>query len=183
MITRLRRKARILKARFTSMGEQRYANRLWNLCVNVLAASPFLTGGLREMFYRQAGIDPNGTQIRPGVWFFSSKISFGPGGMINGGTHFENREKVTVGKRCFFGPQTMIGTSTHEIGDHDQRAGNYIGGEVFIGDGCWIGARATVLPGVTIAPGCIIAAGAVVIADTKPDGLYAGVPAVRKKNL
>ncbi|WP_202565979.1 DapH/DapD/GlmU-related protein [Agreia sp. COWG] len=165
------------------MGEQRYANRPWNLCVNLLASSAFLTGGVREMLYRRGGIDPNGTQIRPGVWFFSSKITFGQSGMINSGCYFENREQITIGARCFFGPQTMIGTSTHEIGDHDQRAGDYVGGPVVIGDGCWIGARATILPGVNIAPGCIIAAGSVVAADTAPDGLYAGVPAVRKKDL
>jgi maltose O-acetyltransferase len=165
------------------MGEQRHVNRAWNLRVNVLAASGFLRGSVREQLYRGGGINPNGTQIRPGAWFFSSKITFGPGGMVNGGCYFENREQITVGARCFFGPQVLVGTSTHEVGEHDQRAGDYIGGPVVIGDGCWIGARATILPGVTIAPGCIIAAGAVVTADTEPDGLYAGVPAIRKKDL
>ena len=51
-----------------------------------------------------------------------------------------------------------------------------------IGDGCWIGARATILPGVTIGDGVVIAAGAVVVSDCEDDTLYAGVPAraVRK---
>lgn len=52
-----------------------------------------------------------------------------------------------------------------------------------VGDGCWIGANATILPGVTVAPGCVIAAGAVVTKDTEPDGLYAGVPARRVRDL
>jgi acetyltransferase-like isoleucine patch superfamily enzyme len=40
-----------------------------------------------------------------------------------------------------------------------------------------------VLPGVTVAAGCVTAAGAVVAADTEPDGLYAGVPATRIRDL
>jgi maltose O-acetyltransferase len=40
-----------------------------------------------------------------------------------------------------------------------------------------------VLPGVTVGDGCVIAAGAVVNADCQPDGLYAGVPARRVRDL
>ena len=50
-------------------------------------------------------------------------------------------------------------------------------------DGCWICAGCTILPGVTIGEGCVIAAGSVVNKDCAPDGLYAGVPAKRIKDL
>jgi maltose O-acetyltransferase len=50
---------------------------------------------------------------------------------------------------------------------------------VRIGDRCWIGARATILPGVSIGDGTVVAAGAVVTKDCEPDALYAGVPARR----
>lgn len=52
-----------------------------------------------------------------------------------------------------------------------------------IGKGSWIGARCTILPGVSIAEGCVIAAGSVVKKSTEPNGLYAGVPARRIKDL
>ena len=39
------------------------------------------------------------------------------------------------------------------------------------------------MPGVTVGSGCIIAAGAVLTADCSPDGIYAGVPAKRIKDL
>ncbi len=42
---------------------------------------------------------------------------------------------------------------------------------------------AIIMPGVTIAEGCVVAAGAVVTRSTEPNGLYAGNPAVRKKDL
>lgn len=165
------------------MAEQRFANRLWNLRVNVLAASAFLSGRLRERLYRSGGIDPRSTQLRPGSWFFSSRITFGEDGMINGGCYFENREDVTIGHRVFLGPQVMVGTSTHVIGGPEQRAGTYSGRGVTIGDGCWIGARAVILPGVDVAAGCVIGAGAVVTRSTEPDGVYVGSPARRVRDL
>lgn len=56
-------------------------------------------------------------------------------------------------------------------------------GDVVVEDGCWLGGNVTVLPGVTIKKGCIVGAGAVVTKDTEPDGLYAGIPAKRIKEL
>ena len=103
--------------------------------------------------------------------------------MVNSGCVFENREHVTIGNNCYFGPEVMVVTSTHEIGSAHQRAGNYAGAPVIIEDGCWIGARATILPGVIIRRGCVVAAGAVVTQSTESDGLYAGVPAIRKRTL
>lgn len=50
-------------------------------------------------------------------------------------------------------------------------------------DGCWLGGNVTVLPGVTIGRGCVIAAGAVVTKSCDPNGLYAGVPARRIRDL
>jgi len=48
---------------------------------------------------------------------------------------------------------------------------------VTIGDGCWIGLRATILPGVSIGPGSIVGAGAVVADDVPPNTHVEGVPA------
>lgn len=47
-----------------------------------------------------------------------------------------------------------------------------------VGEGCWIGARVTVLDGARIGNGAVIAAGAVVVAGEYPAyGVYGGVPA------
>jgi maltose O-acetyltransferase len=77
----------------------------------------------------------------------------------------------------------MLVTSTHRIGDGSERASAKCGGAIHVGDGCWLGCRVTVMPGVSIGEGCIIAAGSVVTADCEPHGLYAGVPATRKRTL
>ncbi|WP_249354641.1 DapH/DapD/GlmU-related protein [Rhodococcus sp. USK13] len=52
-----------------------------------------------------------------------------------------------------------------------------------VGDGCWIGAGAIILPGVTVGEGCVVGAGAVVTRDCSPNGLYVGSPARRVRDL
>lgn len=73
--------------------------------------------------------------------------------------------------------------SSHEIGASTGRAGKDVKKGIKIGNGCWIGARVTILPGVEIKEGCVIASGAVVTSVCEPNGLYGGVPARRIKNL
>ncbi|PVW02151.1 acetyltransferase [Microbacterium sp. Gd 4-13] len=165
------------------MTSRRTANRVWNLRVNILAASPLIHGHVRERLLRSGGVNPNGTSIRPGVYFASDLVTFGSGGLVERHVTFENREHVSIGSRVYIGPECYIGTSSHEVAGPQQRAGAYKGAGVKIEDGCWIGARAVVLPGITISRGCVIAAGSVVTRTTEPNGLYAGVPATRKKDL
>jgi acetyltransferase-like isoleucine patch superfamily enzyme len=50
-------------------------------------------------------------------------------------------------------------------------------GRVEIGDGCFIGENAILLPGTTIGAGCIVAAGAVVSGTIPENSLVAGNPA------
>jgi acetyltransferase-like isoleucine patch superfamily enzyme len=50
-------------------------------------------------------------------------------------------------------------------------------GEIVVGDNCFIGLRAILLPGVTVGDNCVIAAGAVVNRDIPDGSIAAGVPA------
>jgi acetyltransferase-like isoleucine patch superfamily enzyme len=47
---------------------------------------------------------------------------------------------------------------------------------VRIGDGCWLGERAIVLPGVELGPRCVVGAGAVVTRSFPAGSVIAGVP-------
>ena len=102
---------------------------------------------------------------------------------VNSGCVFAARGGIEIGERCALGHEVMLNTVGHEVGPAEERAGECVDRPVRIGDGAWIGTRATVLDGVTIGPGCVVAAGAVVTRDCEPDGLYAGVRAVRKRDL
>ncbi len=50
-------------------------------------------------------------------------------------------------------------------------------------DVCWIGAGVSILPGVTVNRGCGVAASSVVYESTEADGLNAGNPARRVREL
>ena len=54
---------------------------------------------------------------------------------------------------------------------------------VIVGNDCWIGHAAILLPGVTVGDGAVIAAGAVVSRDVPPYTIVGGVPAraIRKR--
>jgi maltose O-acetyltransferase len=129
-----------------------------------------------------------GWRIAPGAHLFSARflngqVLVGERGMIAQEVVLHDHARITLGRRVWIGPRCTILTQTHEIGDSDCRAGRPVNRPVTIGDGCWLGGAVTILPGVTIGPGCVIAAGAVVTRDCEPNGLYAGMPAVRKRDL
>ncbi|WP_299795597.1 CatB-related O-acetyltransferase [uncultured Shewanella sp.] len=50
-------------------------------------------------------------------------------------------------------------------------------GDTHLGDGCWLGMRAMVMPGVTIGEGAIVAANSIVTKDVEPYSVVAGSPA------
>lgn len=91
--------------------------------------------------------------------------------------------RIEIGAHCDLGPQVMILTGSHNIdlsGPHIAGAG--ASKNVIIGDGCWLGARSTVLPGVVLHSHTLLAAGAVATsASTSEYSLMAGVPATTKK--
>lgn len=122
------------------------------------------------------------SNIRDGCLFVGFDLEM-QGCYLNRQVFIDASAPVKVGRGTQFGPRSMVITSTHDVGTHEQRGGTPRVAPVTIGAGCWIGAGAVILPGVTVADGCIVAAGAVVTRDTAPDGLYAGVPARRVKEL
>jgi acetyltransferase-like isoleucine patch superfamily enzyme len=54
---------------------------------------------------------------------------------------------------------------------------NCLNRDVHIGNNCFIGAHAIILPGVTVGDGCIVSAASVVARDIPPHCMFAGNPA------
>ena len=73
--------------------------------------------------------------------------------------------------------------TTHNVDNSERRAGALRHESISIGNGCWIGTRATILPGVKIGGGSIIAAGAVITKDVDTNTLVGGVPAKMIRQL
>lgn len=158
-------------------------SRKWAWAVNTVAASSLLRERERARLYRQLGFELESTRIKPGCFFQSARFHLGRNSSLNQGCFVENVAPIRIGERTDVGYAVRLITSSHAHGGHEQRAGAWWPHPITIGDGCWIGVGATILPGVTIADGCIVAAGSVVTRDCEPDGLYAGVPARRVKDL
>ena len=68
-----------------------------------------------------------------------------------------------------FGPSVHIYTATHPKDFMKRRDVFEFGKPVSIGDDCWIGGQAVILPGVSIGQRCIIGAGAVIAKDVTDD--------------
>ncbi|GGZ02039.1 acyltransferase [Novosphingobium colocasiae] len=137
--------------------------------------------GLRRVLLRRAGIS-----LGDRVWvcggcrvYGRGELSIGAGTWLSPDTKFHTRRgaAITIGAGCDIGPDCLILTGSHEIGERGARAGQTTTSAVVIGDGCWIGARSTILPGVSIGAGSVIAAGSVVTSDVAENTLVGGVPA------
>lgn len=151
--------------------------------INGLVASPLVPRPLRWRILRFLGMSIESSAISGRIFFGGTKVSIGRGTFINYGAFIDNGAPVTIGSRVRIAPRVMLITGTHEIGNHEQRAGADVAAPVTIGDGAWIGAGAVILPGVTIGEGTVIGAGAVVTSDCAADSIYAGVPAKLVRTL
>lgn len=143
------------------------------------------TSALLPTPVRRALLRLGGVQLGAAIWglercyFESEHVSLGQGCSINAECWFEGRGRIVIGRNCMFGSQVMILTSNHEIAPDGEVRREATYGDVHIGDRCWLGTRAMVMPGVTIGEGTVIGAGALVTKDCDPGALYVGVPAKR----
>jgi maltose O-acetyltransferase len=132
---------------------------------------------LRWVLYRVFGLKVHTMNVKSHCFVGGPKIEIGRGSFVHYGCFFEAADWIRIGTDCDIAMNVTFCTSTHSIGPAGRRAGAWQKGPIAIGNGCWIGAGATVLPGVSIGVGCIIAAGSLVARDCVANGLYAGVPA------
>lgn len=154
-----------------------------DLLLNGVLSSALVPSSERWRLLKLAGLNVEACVIYPRMFLGGTDVAIGWDCFVNYGAFLDNSAPISIGARCRLGPQVSILTSSHEVGPSSERAGLPSNSPVHIGEGCWLGARVVVLPGVTIGPGCIIAAGAVVADDCAANGLYAGVPATRKRDL
>lgn len=81
---------------------------------------------------------------------------------------------VRIGSNVMFGPGAHIYTASHPKEFMKRRDVFEFGKPVSIGDDCWIGGQAVILPGVHIGHRCIIGAGAVITKDVPDDTVVTG---------
>ena len=97
---------------------------------------------------------------------------------------YDGDAPVSIGNESAIGADVRFTTRTHELGNSARRRAYVdIDKPITVGSGVWIPQRSVLMPGVSVADGCVIAPGAIVTASTEPNGLYAGVPARRIRDL
>jgi carbonic anhydrase/acetyltransferase-like protein (isoleucine patch superfamily) len=150
---------------------------------------PYTGNALRVRLLRLGGLTiGQGTGIGGRLWVAggarpSTRLAIGADCFLNDGCRFDVSAPVTVGDRVYLGHEVAVLTASHELGTSARRAGASLAQPVSIGDGCWIGARATVMGGVTIGEGAVVAAGAVVTRSVSSNTMVGGVPATEIRSL
>jgi maltose O-acetyltransferase len=152
---------------------------VFNFVVNLLPDEWLCNAHVRPALARLLGLrcGPR-VQIRKGIFYEDHRrLVIGSNVFLNRQAYLDAGGGITIGNNVRFGPQVMLVTGSHEIGDPVMRTGPLIAKPIVIGDGCWVGARAFIGPGVTIGEGSIISAGAVVQRSMPANFLIAGNPA------
>lgn len=91
------------------------------------------------------------------------------------GCYIQAMNGIKIGENVRMGPGVKLISANHNIYNYDIHDKEK---PIVIGDNCWIGANAVVLPGVEIGDHTIIAAGAVVTKSfPEEDCIIGGVPA------
>lgn len=122
-------------------------------------ASQRIRGFFAKRILAKCGLSPN---IERGATF-GSLVKLGD--CSNIGYMCEVHGDVSIGDYVMMAPRVRIYTVNHRTDDINtpmMLRGNEPSRSVTIGDDCWIGDGAIILPGVAIGPHSIVAAGAVV---------------------
>lgn len=84
---------------------------------------------------------------------------------------------VRIGKNCMLAPNVKILTATHPIDAQERISGIEYAQPITIGDNCWLGAGAMILPNVSLGNNVVVAAGAVVTRSFGDNVVIGGCPA------
>jgi maltose O-acetyltransferase len=159
--------------------------RLASSMFNAIQGSGFVSIPMRAMLLKMFGakLGKDCCIYEGSAFGRPNKLFLGDGVFINAGCRFDDSADIIIGTNVYIAACVQIITGTHRIGGPTCRAGRHESRPVSIGQGSWIGAAVTILPDVMIGTGCVVAAGSVVTTSLEPNGLYAGVPARRVRDL
>jgi len=99
-----------------------------------------------------------------------------------GGTYFQAIDaRIIIGKGTWIAPNVGLITTNHDIYNPDFHT---TGKDIALGEKCWIGMNAVILPGVILGPNTTVGAGAVVT-KSFPEGycVIVGNPAKKIKDI
>lgn len=96
------------------------------------------------------------------------------------GQYIQAINGIVIGHNVRLGPGIKLISANHNLCDYDVHD---MAEPIEIGDNCWLGANAIILPGVRLGDHVVVAAGAVVTRSFGNNCLVGGVPARVIRNL
>jgi len=85
--------------------------------------------------------------------------------------------EIRIGRNGMIGPQVGLYTSTHPVDPVRRINRECFGKPITIGNNCWIGGHATIIPGVTLGNNVVVASGSVVTKSFGDNVVIGGNPA------
>lgn len=113
------------------------------------------------------------------VFHYPQNISIGANVFMNRGVVITAPAPISIGNDVLIGPYAILNSGNHRYqlrSEKIRNQGHHLE-PIVVGNDCWIGAGAILLPGVVMGDGSVVAAGAVVTRDIGPGVVVSGVPA------
>ncbi|MDX6742102.1 acyltransferase [Actinocorallia sp. A-T 12471] len=106
-------------------------------------------------------------------------VKIGASCSIGRGSHIVGHQSIDIGDDVFTGPYVYITDQNHTYAELDAPIGRQWpeNAPVVIGDGCWLGTQAIILPGTKLGKNVAVAGGAVVRGEFPDNCVIGGVPA------
>ncbi|MCD7723213.1 MAG: sugar O-acetyltransferase [Clostridiales bacterium] len=115
--------------------------------------------------------------------FGGANVHFGDNVYANFNLTMVDDTHIYVGSHTMFGPNVTVATAGHPILPQLRQQNYQYNMPVRIGENCWIGAGALIMPGVTIGDNVVVGAGSVVTKDLPSNTVAVGNPCRVMRNV
>ncbi len=154
---------------------------LWYFLGYPLVSSYLLPfSGVKVFILRRFGAKiGDNVRIKAGVKIkFPWRLVVGDSVWIGENAWIDNLADVTLESHVCLSQGVYLCTGNH---DWSQPNFDLMTGEIYIQEGSWIAAKATIGPGVTVGKGAVLGLGGVTTRSLEPMTIYAGNPAIAVK--
>ncbi|KAI8903316.1 transferase hexapeptide repeat-containing protein [Gorgonomyces haynaldii] len=118
------------------------------------------------------------------VYFdYGTNIHLGDAVYMNFGCVLLDVAPIRIGSKTMLAPNVQLYTAGHPLDKETRISGLEFGKPITIGECCWVGGGAIILPGVTIGDNVVVAAGSVVTKDVPSNVIVKGNPARIHKSV
>ena len=140
---------------------------------------------LKRILLRRAGITlgENSKIVGPLSIGTVARLEIGDNCWIGAGLKVYGNGVVVIGDNCDLAPDISFITGSHRIGGGQRRAGHGVSYKIYVRNGVWIGARATIMGNTVIHESSIVGACSLVTNDVLGNSIFGGIPAKKIKIL